>query len=81
MYLHCGIYIFNVEISFVVRSFGTEDRPVAKRIPPRNDVYEYIIFRGSDIRDLSVNRDITSQDEHQDPAIVSAVSPSSNLWF
>ena len=57
-----------------VRSYGTEDRPAPKPIQPRNEVYEYIIFRGSDIKDLSVN-EMAKQDEGpQDPAIVSTVS-------
>ncbi len=70
------VYFF---VFFAVRSFGTESRQVPKPIPPRNEIYEFIIFRGSDIKDLNVIDVPPAQSEaedpapHQDPAIVSAV--------
>ncbi len=58
-----------------VRSFGTEGRPATKAIPPRSEVYEFIIFRGSDIKDLNVSEmPEEPSSPPQDPAILSTVS-------
>ncbi|XP_059561138.1 protein LSM14 homolog B isoform X6 [Myotis daubentonii] len=54
-----------------VRSFGTEDRPTDRPAPPREEIYEYIIFRGSDIKDITVCEPPKAQHSlPQDPAIV-----------
>ncbi|XP_060039787.1 protein LSM14 homolog B isoform X4 [Erinaceus europaeus] len=54
-----------------VRSFGTEDRPTDRPAPPREETYEYIIFRGSDIKDITVCEPPKAQHTlPQDPAIV-----------
>lgn len=59
-----------------VRSFGTEDRPTDRPAPPREEIYEYIIFRGSDIKDITVCEPPKAQHTlPQDPAIVQVSSP------
>ncbi|XP_029548503.1 protein LSM14 homolog B [Salmo trutta] len=61
-----------------VKSFGTERRPTDRPVPPKDDIYEYIIFRGSDIKDITVCEPL--KPHHglpQDPAIVQSSIGSS----
>ncbi|KAH0507672.1 Protein LSM14-like protein B [Microtus ochrogaster] len=54
-----------------VRSFGTEDRPPDRPASRREEIYEYIIFRGSDIKDITVCEPPKAQHTlSQDPATV-----------
>lgn len=51
-----------------VRSFGTEERETQFPVAPQNQVYEYILFRGSDIKDIRVVNNVNTIPN--DPAIV-----------
>lgn len=64
-----------------VRSYGTEDRRADRPVPPKDEMYEYIIFRGSDIQDITVSE--PRKQHHglpRDPAIVQ-VSGSEKINF
>ncbi|XP_048735005.1 protein LSM14 homolog B-B-like isoform X6 [Ostrea edulis] len=66
-----------------VRSFGTEDRPTDRPVAPRDEIFEYIIFRGSDIKDLHVceapkAQSLQASMPPQDPAIVKSSQPTSS---
>ncbi len=59
---------------FKVRSFGSEGRKKdGEQIPASNEIYDVIIFRGSDIKDLTVCE--APQKLPNDPAIIT-VGPS-----
>nr|XP_027204334.1 protein LSM14 homolog A-like isoform X2 [Dermatophagoides pteronyssinus] len=57
-----------------VRSFGSEDRVVEKPVPPRDEIFQYIIFRASDIKDLIVDK--PPSPGLTDPAIIQATTSS-----
>ncbi|SBS86900.1 trailer hitch homolog, putative [Plasmodium ovale] len=73
------LYTINTHESTValqnVRSFGTEGRRQPD-IPPSSEIYDFIIFRGKDIKDVTVSE--AAKTIPDDPAIVSMnIAPSS----
>lgn len=67
------LYTINTQESTIalqsVHCFGTEGRKMPE-IPPSSEVYDFIIFRGQDIKDLTVLEGC-GPTQMQDPAIVS----------
>ncbi|KAM4588186.1 protein LSM14 homolog B-like [Odontesthes bonariensis] len=64
-----------------VKSYGTEDRHADRPVPPKDEIYEYIIFRGSDIKDITVSE--PPKPHHglpRDPAIVQSSIGSSAAY-
>lgn len=59
-----------------MRSFGTEDRDTSYPIMPQPTVYDYILFRGSDIKDIRVVNNVAIPN---DPAIMQMHLPPPQL--
>jgi protein LSM14 len=70
-----------------VSSFGTEGRKgdPTEEVPPSDEQYDYIVFRGSDVKDLRIEQAASAKENKppavpNDPAIV-GVSTISFLVF
>lgn len=64
-----------IPFSFLsVRSYGTEERETQYQIAPQNQIYDYILFRGSDIKDIRVVNNVPPVPN--DPAIMQLTMPS-----
>lgn len=67
------LYTINTQESTIalqsVRSFGTEGRKLPE-VPPSSEIYDFIIFRGQDIKDLTV-LESKGGGPHNDPAVMS----------
>ncbi|KAM8757250.1 protein LSM14 homolog B-like [Acanthopagrus schlegelii] len=65
-----------------VISYGTEDRHTDRPVPPKDKIFEYIVFRGSDIKDITVSE--PPKPHHGlpcDPAIVQSSVGSSSAGY
>ena len=65
-------------LSISVRMFGTENRSTDNPVAPREEVFEFIIFRGQDIKDIRLCEPPTPQPPlpgtlPYDPAIVQVI--------
>lgn len=71
------VFSHTFTFAFLVRSFGTEGRrgKLEEEIPASDNVFDYVVFRGSDIKDLQVFEapppPPPQQTIPQDPAIMS----------
>lgn len=59
-----------------MRSFGTEERETPFPILPQTTVYDYILFRGSDIKDIRVVNNVAIPN---DPAIMQMHLPTNQM--
>nr|XP_057908193.1 protein LSM14 homolog B [Doryrhamphus excisus] len=59
-----------------VKCYGTEGRPTDRPTPPKDDIYEYITFRGSDIKDITLCEAPRHHGLPADPAIIQSQSSS-----
>lgn len=72
---------FNFSIySSPVKCFGTEGRPTDRPAPPKDDVYDYITFRGSDITDITLSEPLRSHHGLPPDPIIVQVCKNCNIY-
>ena len=68
-----------------MKSFGTEGRKGGKdEYPPSEVIYEQIVFRGSDVKDLRIeeqNKEKAPPAMPQDPAIIGVSLPHASFYL
>ncbi|XP_041807736.1 protein LSM14 homolog B-like isoform X2 [Chelmon rostratus] len=62
-------------------ALAKEDRHTDRPVPPKDEIYEYIIFRGSDIKDITVSEPPKPHGLPRDPAIVQSSIGSSSAAY
>src|SRR6266702_1583555 len=56
-------------------------RPPTEFIPPVQEPYQYIIFRASEVKDLSVDEPAPLRSVHDDPAVLGVCIPLHHILF
>jgi hypothetical protein len=66
-----------------VFSFGTEDRQVDSFIPPSQQKFDYIVFRGSDVKDIKIAEEQNEPKQPSPPSMPNdpAILVSSHLYI
>lgn len=54
-----------------MKSWGTEGRKgnPEEEVPPSDQIYEYIVFRGTDVKDLRIEEGPSTAKETKPPAV------------
>ena len=66
-----------------VFSFGTEDRQVDSFIPPSQQKFDYIVFRGSDVKDIKIAEEQNEPKQPSPPSMPNdpAILVSSHILY
>lgn len=64
-----------------VRSFGTEDRPTIRPVAGKEEIYEFIIFKGSDIKGIDVIEPPRRDDSNAGGLTVDEIEDDIEKWL